>query len=648
MLWATPATYLLTVSLIMIVVAKAFALSAMQDIAFWPLVWLRSIAPDVAVHAALAALFAVGEWRRPWLAAATVLIAVIVAAVAGINAAYLMTTGELLSWDAIQYGLASRKELMGIVSETLARHLQVIVLGAALAALAPVAAWRAARGRHLTRPCAAQAAAVLATAALAIWLLAPAPASLAAASIGQSAALRTYWSWATDNSESSEPETGIVEFLGYRPERLVSDADIADLSGRSRPNVLLLILESTRHDVTGLANPPGAAATPHLVELARRGTEIPVTRAALPHTTKSIFSILCARLPLMQREPVEVSKAVRAECLPAILARAGYATAFFQSALGSFEHRPRLVSQLGFGHFEAWEEVGGEPLGYLASDDESLATPVDRWLDATRKPFLATLLTSAPHHPYRLPSGFDDQAKRGSDEERYVRLVEAGDRLLGMLLDILDRRGLAENTIVVVAGDHGEGFGAKGVRQHDNNFYEEGLRVPLVFAGPGVPTGAVRGNASLVDVTPSLLHLLRLPPPELRMAGVPLAMNLFAGDVPAVPRWFGCFHDLRCRGFVLGARKVVAVPGTGKTFYLDLEADPDERRAAPLPTDLAGILPALHFVVDSHRTRRWPFLLGRITQYGAWNCPPGDRCRHPNSPPGVFFEPRSVSRNETE
>jgi glucan phosphoethanolaminetransferase (alkaline phosphatase superfamily) len=639
MLWAAPATYLLIASLVLVVAAKASVLASMHDVSRWPLVWLRSISPDVTLHAGLAALFAMGEWRRRWLAAATVLVAGIVSAVAVINAAHLATTGEQLSWEAVQYGLASRTALLGIVAESLARHLPLALFGAALAVLMPFAARRVLQRRQLTRACAAHAAAMLAVAASAVWLLAPAPDTFAAAAMGRSATLHTYWSWATDAAPSSATGSPIVEFLGYQPERLVSDADVAELSARSRPNLVLLVLESTRRDVTGLAEPPGAAATPNLVALARRGTEVPVTRAALPHTTKSLFSMLCARLPLMQREPVEVSQAVRVECLPRILAGAGYATAFFQSAVGSFEHRPRLVSQLGYGHFEAWEEVRGEPLGYLASDDESLAGPFDRWLDAAPAPFFATLLTSATHHPYRLPLDPNGAAVTGTDEQRYARLVEAGDRLLGALLETLERRGLVENTIVVVAGDHGEGFGAKGVRQHDNNFFEEGLRVPLVFSGPGVPTGRVQGNASLVDLTPSLLDLLGLPVPELRIAGVPLAVSLFDGAVPDVPRWFGCFYERSCRGFVLDTRKVLAVPETGRTFYLDLEADPDERQALPLTADLAAHLPALDLAIDSHRTRRWPFVLGAVRGYGSWSCPPDEWCRHPASPPDGFFEP---------
>src|SRR5690606_25752739 len=136
---------------------------------------------------------------------------------------------------------------------------------------------------------------------------------------------------------------------------------------------------------------------------------------------------------------------------------------------------------LGFASFAAWEDIGGEPLGYLASDDESLAAPLFRFIDQADGPFFAVLLTSATHHPYRLSTVAEARAEaadapRGTSFERYHRLVEAEDALLGNLVAGLERRGLGQRTIVIAVGDHGEGFGDKGVKQHDTNFFEEGLR----------------------------------------------------------------------------------------------------------------------------------------------------------------------------
>jgi len=59
-------------------------------------------------------------------------------------------------------------------------------------------------------------------------------------------------------------------------------------------------------------------------------------------------------------------------------------------------------------------------------------------------------------------------------------LVERADALLGKVLASLQRRGLTERTLVVALGDDGEGFGEKGVRQH-NNYYEARHRAHVVI-----------------------------------------------------------------------------------------------------------------------------------------------------------------------
>jgi hypothetical protein len=340
----------------------------------------------------------------------------------------------------------------------------------------------------------------------------------------------------------------------------------------------------------------------------------------------------------MQKHLVEASADLGAQCLPAILAEAGYRTGFFQSSWGTFEARPRLAERLGFTDFKAWEDIGGQPLGYLASDDESLAEPFAKWLDERdpKQPFMATLLTSATHHPYRLSKRAKKAAKAAdlpvtTPEDRYKRLLEAQDRLLAALIKQLDRRKIRKNTIIVVLGDHGEGFGEKGVKQHDNNFYEEGLRVPLVIFGPKVPVREVPGNASLVDVTPTLLALLGLslaPEAQAALDGFNLADKSFTGQLP---RYFSCWFEMRCRGFVLGDLKVVLEPQADEAWYYDLAADPDENHPLVLDTTENADLAQLQTTLQRFRARDYPVVWGE-TRFGEWRCDVDDRdCRHPNA-----------------
>ena len=646
---SSPSSYLLLIGLVLIIWGKARIVFALEGVGNKPFILLWAITGDVIVHLGLAALFALGEARVRWMIAITIPLAAMMLALAFINAAYLSIAGEQLSWEAIQYGIDSWDALRGILSEHVANTgWPKLVAAAIVMAGVPLGVRRlivyrtgewsaAAHSRHR-----AHCAGVIALGAVVLWLALPQPSALTARQIGGNATVRVYWAWLMDE-DAAVTQTEGVEFMGFVPPLLAEPAAIAALAAGDPPNIVFVILESTRYDHTSLAGDAAVVRTPHLASIAERGVSVAQARAVVPHTTKSVFSMLCGRMPTMQRVPIEVAQTIVVDCLPEVVRRAGYSTAFFQSALGAFEHRPRLVSLMGFDHFEAWEDIGGTPLGYLSSDDETLGPAFETWLDQRDpdQPFMAVVLTSAPHHPYRLPPVVQERATAsgaptGSDAERFARLVEAEDVLIGRILAALHERELTDDTIIIVAGDHGEGFGAKGVRQHDNNFYEEGLHVPLVMAGPGVPKRVVEGNASLVDITPTLMGLLGVPVATVSRDVID-GFDLLAGPLPDVPRWFGCYYEGRCRGFVLGDRKVVHIPEQGAAFYFDLADDPDERDARPLPQDIVQLLPALHAAIDSRITRRWPLDLGQTRAYGKWRCEAEKRCAHPKSP-AMFFE----------
>ncbi len=643
-LLASPSSYLLLLAFSLTAAAKLRVLRDIEGVSAWPLWWIAAAAPDAAFCAALAALFARGERRVPRILAITVPLSALVAAVAVINSAYLGITGEQITWQTLSLGLERWGDVNGIVGEEAARlGWRVAAAAAVLVGVPALSLWALRRARKSIHPVAvpgrAHAALLCAALALFVAMVSPTSRVFAVDQLSANAVLRTYWGWLTlDPSDRS----AAVWFDGYQPVELVAPHAVAALQARESPNVVLLVMESTGREVTGLAGPNASARTPNLVGLAARGLEVTGARAAVPHTTKSLFTILCGRLPLMQLALIEATAALEIQCLPGVLRAAGWRTGFLQSSLGVFEDRPRLVQKLGFESFAAWEDIGGEPLGYLASDDLSLAGALSGWLDRAtdpRQPFFVTLLTSAPHHPYRLSAAAEARARAAgapadSARDRHARLVEEEDRLLGSVLDALRQRGLDRRTIVVALGDHGEGFGEKGIRQHDNNFFDEGLHVPWVMAGPGVPHARVDDAASLIDVTPTLLQLLGVPPDAARF--IP-GRGLLRGAPKQRLLVFSCWYDERCRGFVQDGRKVVFVPETNRALWFDLEADPLETKPMPLTAELRDRLQEAHVLVDSHRTPEWPLDRAAVPDYPPWQCPAEETCRHPRSPKSGLF-----------
>ncbi len=94
----------------------------------------------------------------------------------------------------------------------------------------------------------------------------------------------------------------------------------------------------------------------------------------------------------------------------------------------------------------------------------------------------------------------------------YLACTSFVDAQVGRVMAALEKAGLAENTIVVLWGDHGWHLGEKGITGK-NTLWDRGTRVPLIFAGPGVKSGQVCTQpAELLDLYPTLVDLCGLPP----------------------------------------------------------------------------------------------------------------------------------------
>lgn len=120
----------------------------------------------------------------------------------------------------------------------------------------------------------------------------------------------------------------------------------------------------------------------------------------------------------------------------------------------------------------------------------------------------------------------------------YAAGVAQLDRDLGELFALLEAQGRLDETLIVFTSDHGEALGEQDIWFEHAGVYDSTLRIPLVFAGPGVPArGFSREPAELVDVLPTLCELFDLPVP-LGMRGRSLVPAFGGEERPRGPRWF--------------------------------------------------------------------------------------------------------------
>lgn len=175
----------------------------------------------------------------------------------------------------------------------------------------------------------------------------------------------------------------------------------------------------------------------------------------------------------------------------------------------------------------------------------------------------------------------------------YLACTSFVDAQIGRILDALDAAGLAENTVVVVWGDHGYHLGEKAI-SGKNTIWERSTRVPLIFAGPGVEKKARCSQpAELLDMYPTLVELCGLPPRD-DLEGVSLAPQLGDADArrerPAISSHNRGNHAVRSEFW----RYIRYADGSQELY--DLRKDPNEW------TNLVGD-PRHAGVIAAHR--RW-------------------------------------------
>lgn len=144
------------------------------------------------------------------------------------------------------------------------------------------------------------------------------------------------------------------------------------------------------------------------------------------------------------------------------------------------------------------------------------------------RPFMTFMFFESPHAPYTFPdecvvrkdylktfnySTVDVKANIQKIKNRYLNSVNHLDTQLKRVFDFLESEKLLKNTIVVVAGDHGEEFMEKGHWGHNESFHEEQVRTPLLLWVPGVKHKDYNFLSSHLDLSATIAPLIGIKNP---------------------------------------------------------------------------------------------------------------------------------------
>jgi arylsulfatase A-like enzyme len=335
-------------------------------------------------------------------------------------------------------------------------------------------------------------------------------------------------------------------------------------------NAVLVTVDSLRADVLG----DDAARTPAMDALSSDGTVFETAFAEGNWTPFSFPSLFGSRPVFVDHGGLGPGAA---PTLAEVLSEAGYATAGFNAANGfltrlwdydrGFDRFEAFIDDptSRYGAYmaahptlQAWRDLAAAPFrrlgaGLAGDSDAQPFMDASHTLDVERRAVDFVETTAALDSPFFLWIHYMDAHTPYAPAPRYLREVtddrlsllrmlwahlrtglghQVGDRTLETLrtlyraavlqaddslsrvLDALASAGVRDETVVVLAGDHGEEFMEHGHLAHYPKLYDELVHVPLVVDAPDGAGGEVEAPVGLADVPPTLCDLLDVPLPD--------------------------------------------------------------------------------------------------------------------------------------
>ena len=376
---------------------------------------------------------------------------------------------------------------------------------------------------------------------------------------------------------------------------------MADSTNPGR-NIVFVTVDSLRADRCGFMG-YDEPTTPTLDAMAAEGFVIEHAIAPGPITPASLPAMFTGKYPLaidddspggtpeLSSARGQIRQHMQArDSLPAMLSRQGYTTAGFTpnpwtSRYFGFED--------GFDHFEDYmaEDVSSTIFERMLSGDGSTLAAAARlvlswvqrenvfkpweafyddivaWTERAPEPYFLWVFLLDVHFPYLPTEAYRSQSRwreyeanlrlyleeqRNYDDRIHEQLSTAYDDAVRYTDQFFARlRADLDDPLVVVTGDHGEAFGKHGTYTHQDQLYEENIRVPLVIGGG--PSGHLEGPVSLRSI-PALLTDLAA-----------------TGEVPDVDEPFAIARSKSGDSLAARGRRAKYISGNGRRELYDLQ-----------------------------------------------------------------------------
>lgn len=373
-------------------------------------------------------------------------------------------------------------------------------------------------------------------------------------------------------------------------------------------NVLVIFIDTLRYDRLGISGyqRDGKSLTPRIDAFAKQAVVFDKAFAQAPNTPRSVPSFLTSRYP----SQVKVDKVFKAypsvldenETLFEAMKGKGFTTVGESSHFYFCDRKKYpdtcsdVVSWMNSNMTQGadlWDNTGAENIPGSNRDIagpriiKKTLTKLDELAKADTK-FAMLVHLFEPHSTYMTHEGFEITEKgTASLAQKYDYEIAFEDKLIGELLDHLDKTGLAATTTVVLMADHGEAFGVhkfagEQMFFHGQTLYRELIHVPLMFRVPGATPRIAHDVVQMIDLAPTIAALFGVPAPASwigrslvpALANQPLEPQPAFSELLRAPDWD---HEGKSMVTADGKRHVFFRISDSRWEIYDLENDPDEK-----------------------------------------------------------------------
>ena len=297
----------------------------------------------------------------------------------------------------------------------------------------------------------------------------------------------------------------------------------AQTPAKPAPNVVLITIDTLRADHVGCYGYK-QIKTPNIDGLAADGARFERAFAVVPVTLPSHTSMLTGTYPMLsgmhdfsgnKLSPLQPT-------LASVLKQAGYQTgAVVASAVLDSRFGLNQGFDFYYDHFD-FSRLDESNLDEMERPGNVVADVTLDWLEKdwlaknSGKKFFLWMHLYDPHFPYHLPEPYS----REYAAQPYDGEIAFADEQVGRLLRFLKEKGIYQNTVIVLCGDHGESLGEHGEKTHGFFIYNATMHVPLIIRLPEnrLPENAsartIADPVSLVDLMPTVLGAVGLEVPS--------------------------------------------------------------------------------------------------------------------------------------